>query len=138
MDEMRFVFKSFLFAAFLIFVSQLKTKNGTIESQIQNVLVNSESAELVNKIADGGAKLVKDSAVYIQNKIKSKNKDLALKQVQEDVQNAVTNVQNKSAAYQEAAEHKINEFYKESQQKSNSINNSINLEPIDDSIEEIE
>lgn len=137
MDEVKFVLRCFVFAAFLLLVSQLKTKNGTIESQIQAVLLSSQAAELVNKIADGGVKMIKDSADYIQNNVKSKNKSETLQQVQADVQHAVAEIQNKSAAYHEAAEQKINEFYKETQQVK-SIEAPINLEEINEPIEEIE
>jgi hypothetical protein len=69
MDEARFVLKCFLFAALLITLSQLKTKTGTIETQIQATLVSSETASLVNKVADGGVKAIRDLGSYLRSKI---------------------------------------------------------------------
>lgn len=69
MDEARFVLKCFLFAALLITLSQLKTKTGTIETQIQATLVSSETSGLVNKIADGGVKAIRDLGSYLRAKI---------------------------------------------------------------------
>lgn len=71
MDEARFVLKCFLFAALLIMLSQLKTKSGTIETEIQATLVNSQTASLVNKVADGGVKAIKDLGTYIRTKVTS-------------------------------------------------------------------
>jgi hypothetical protein len=68
MDEARFVVKCFLFAAILLVLSQLKTKSGTIETEIQATLMSSQTANLVNKVADGGAKAVKDFGSYLRTK----------------------------------------------------------------------
>ncbi len=71
MDEARFVLKCFLFAALLVMLSQLKTKSGTIETDIQATLVSSQTADLVNRVADGGVKAVKDLGAYLRTKISS-------------------------------------------------------------------
>jgi len=91
MDEARFVLKCFLFAALLIMLSQLKTKSGTIETQIQATLVSSETAGLVNKIADGGVKGIRDLGSYLRTKISAGIQAAPAKQeVQEKAQAAVT------------------------------------------------
>ena len=69
MDEARFVLKCFLFAALLLMFSQLKTKDGTIETEVQAALVSSQTAHLVNKIAEGGVRAVHDIAGFIKNKV---------------------------------------------------------------------
>ena len=71
MDEARFVLKCFVFSALLLVLTQLKTKTGTIESDIQAKLISSETAELVNKVADGGVKAIKDFGIYMRTKISS-------------------------------------------------------------------
>lgn len=91
MDEARFVLKCFLFAALLITLSQLKTKTGTIETDIQATLVSSETASLVNKVADGGAKAVRDLGIYLRTKIQAtvQSAPAAKEQVQQSTQAAV-------------------------------------------------
>jgi hypothetical protein len=69
MDEVRFVLKCFVFAGLLLMLSQLKTKSGTIETDIQATLVSSQTAGLVNKVADGGVKAVKDFGAYLRTRI---------------------------------------------------------------------
>lgn len=72
MDEMKFVLKCFAFAAFLVALSQIKTSNGTVETQIHAALVSSETSAFVNKAAAGGTKLIKESWGYIQNQFAKK------------------------------------------------------------------
>lgn len=71
MDELRFVGKCFVFAALILMVSQIKTKNGTIETEIQATLTSSQTAHLVNKVASGGVKAIKNVSLFIKDKISS-------------------------------------------------------------------
>lgn len=64
MDEFKFVLKCFGFAALFMVLTQIKTGEVTLEQQIEASLVNSTVSDFVNKVADGGAKLVKDGAHY--------------------------------------------------------------------------
>lgn len=64
MDEFRFVMKCFAFAAIFLVLSQIKAGNTTIENHIQSSLVNSKVANQVNKVADGGVKLINDGYHY--------------------------------------------------------------------------
>lgn len=94
MDEARFVIKCFLFAALLIMLSQLKTKTGTIETDIQATLVNSQTADLVNKVADGGVKGIRDLGTYLRTKITSSIQGAPGKEeVQEKAQAVVVDTQ---------------------------------------------
>jgi hypothetical protein len=67
MDEMRFVLKCFALAAFLVALSQIKTANGTVETQMHAALVSSETSAFVNKAASGGTKAIKEGWNYIQS-----------------------------------------------------------------------
>ncbi len=67
MDELRFVLKCFVFSAVLLVLTQIKTEGSTIEEQIHASLVNSKVSAFVNKVADGGAKAVKDGYEYSKN-----------------------------------------------------------------------
>lgn len=90
MDEARFVLKCFLFSALLIMLSQLKTKSGTIETDIQATLVSSQTAALVNKVADGGVKGLRDLGSYLRTKISSSIQSAPSKEaVQEKAEAAV-------------------------------------------------
>lgn len=63
MDELKFVLKCFLFACALLTLTQLKTNGLTIESRIQNSLLNTAVADFLNQTAAGGVKLVKNLSV---------------------------------------------------------------------------
>ena len=105
MDEARFVLKCFGFAALLLVVSQLKTKTGTLETDIQAALMSSKTAEFVNKAADGGAKAIRDVINYAKetyNKDRSETKK---------------EIENKKATLQEVAIKKI-ELLTEKAQKA--------------------
>ena len=73
MDEARFVIKCFLFAALLLMFSQLKIKDGTVETEVQAALVSSQTAHFVNKIAEGGVKAVRDLAGLVKSKMSTAN-----------------------------------------------------------------
>lgn len=66
MDELKFVLRCFGFAALLLLLTQIKTGNATIEHRIEGSLMNSRTADFVNKVADGGVKLIRDSMVLAQ------------------------------------------------------------------------
>lgn len=63
MDEFKFVLRCFGFAALLLLLTQIRTGNATIEHRIEASLMNSRTADFVNKVADGGVKLIRDSLV---------------------------------------------------------------------------
>lgn len=60
MDELKFVLRCFIFSAAVLMLTQLKTGNVTIENRIEASLMNSRTAEFVNKVAHGGVQLIKD------------------------------------------------------------------------------
>lgn len=64
MDEFRFVLKCFAFSALFLVLTQIKAGDRTIENHIQSSLVNSKVSNFLNKTADGGVKLIKDSYHY--------------------------------------------------------------------------
>lgn len=64
MDELRFVLKCFAFSALFLVLTQIKAGDKTIENHIHSSLVNSKVSDFVNKVADGGVKLIKDSYYY--------------------------------------------------------------------------
>ena len=64
MDEFRFVLKCFAFSALFLVLTQIKAGDRTIENHIQSSLVNSKVSDFVNKTANGGVKLIKDSYHY--------------------------------------------------------------------------
>jgi hypothetical protein len=120
MDEARFVLKCFVFAAVLVTLSQLKTKSGTIETDIQATLVNSQTATLINKVADGGAKAVKDFGVYLRTKLSATIQAAPTQEaVQEKVENVTVDTKKaiqkiearvKSAASSETADDDVEEI----------------------------
>ena len=158
MDEIKFVLRCFGFAAVLLVVSQLKTKTGTLETDIQGALVSSQSSELVNKVADGGAKMLRDGATYLSNKYKQSQAKAApaaapqataaspapvtvnqiKENVKENVKEAVATVQNKTAAYTKAADQKIQEIYNQSKETTKSVQEDSTVDSSEEPIEEIQ
>lgn len=67
MDEFRFVLRCFAFAGLLLVLTQIKTGDVTVEAYIQSSLVNSKVSSFVNKVADGGVKLLKDAGNYAKD-----------------------------------------------------------------------
>lgn len=123
MDEARFVIKCFLFAALLVTLSQLKTKSGTIETDIQATLVSSQTAEMVNKVADGGVKGIRDLGSYLKAKVTS----------------AVQGAPNKEAV-QEKAEAAVADTKKAIQKIEASVKTAVDqtADSAEEEIEEIE
>ena len=64
MDEFKFVLKCFIFATALLVFMQIKAGDHTIEGHIQANLVNTKVSDFVNKVADGGVKIIKDAGHY--------------------------------------------------------------------------
>lgn len=126
MDEARFVLKCFAFAALILVLSQLKTKSGTIETDIQAALVNSNTADFVNKAADGGVKAIRAVMNYAKE---AYNKDRS--KVKEDLE-------NKKAALQEAAIKKIEVLSQQVEKTSPKSSASEVLSEGEEFIEEIE
>ena len=94
MDELKFVGKCFFLAALILVLSQIKTKEGTIETAIQSSLTSSETAHLVNKVASGGAKAVKALGSFIKEKINSTSASTpSPSQVEEKIQTAKVSTQ---------------------------------------------
>ena len=73
MDEFKFVVKCLLFTAFLMFISQYKWNNETIEAKAQYAFMKSESAEWLREVAAGGVRLIRNTttsaADYVKNKM---------------------------------------------------------------------
>ncbi len=65
MDEFKFVLRCFGFAALIMVLTQIKAGEATIEGHIQASLVNSKVSGFVNKVAEGGVKLIKDGSNYV-------------------------------------------------------------------------
>lgn len=65
MDEFKFVLRCFAFAALVLVFSQIKAGDTTIEGHIQASLLNSKVSGFVNKVADGGVKLIRDGSNYV-------------------------------------------------------------------------
>lgn len=65
MDELKFVLRCFGFAALVLVFTQIKAGDETIESHIQATLINSKVSGFVNKVAEGGVKLIKDGSAYV-------------------------------------------------------------------------
>jgi hypothetical protein len=69
MDELKFVCKCFLFAGILVALSQVKMSGLTIETHVQSALVSSQTADFVNKAAQGGVKLLQDTFAMSAKKL---------------------------------------------------------------------
>lgn len=67
MDELKFVLRCFGFAALFLVLTQIKAGDMTIENHIESSLVNSRVSSFVNKVAEGGVKLIKDSGHYVHD-----------------------------------------------------------------------
>jgi len=124
MDEARFVVKCFIFAALLVMLTQLKTKSGTIESDIQATLVSSQTASLINKVADGGVKAMKDFGSYMRTKVTAsiQSAPAAKDAVQEKIENVTVDTKK--------AIQKIEASVKSAAQTT--------VETADDEVEEVE
>lgn len=61
MDEFKFVLRCLLFAVILMFVSQYKLNNETLEAKAEHALVRSPSAEHLREVAAGGVKFIRTS-----------------------------------------------------------------------------
>ena len=73
MDEFKFVFKCLLFAALVVFASQIQVGEETLEDKAQIFLSESETAHYLQKSAIGGALLIQkgiqESKEFIQSKM---------------------------------------------------------------------
>lgn len=73
MDEFKFVFKCLLFAALVVFSSQIQVGEETLEDKAQIFLSESETAHYLQKSAIGGALLIQkgiqESKEFIQSKM---------------------------------------------------------------------
>jgi hypothetical protein len=63
MDELRFVLKCLAIAAAFMVLTQIKAGEVTVEEKIEASLVNSSVSDFVNRVADGGVKLIKAGAL---------------------------------------------------------------------------
>ncbi len=73
MGEFKFVFKCLLFSSFVIFVSQYKWNDETLEAKAEYAFVKSETAEKLREVAAGGVKLIRTTTEtvveYVKNKV---------------------------------------------------------------------
>lgn len=61
MDELKFVFKCFIFAGLLFALSQYRSDGITLESHVHSFLISTPVSNFVNESAQGGAKFVRKS-----------------------------------------------------------------------------
>ncbi|MBC7419137.1 MAG: hypothetical protein H7328_00265 [Bdellovibrio sp.] len=73
MDEFKFVLKCLLFTGIIMFVSQYKMNDETLESKAQYFFVQSSTAQTLREAAAGGVKFVQvamnDSMTFIKRKM---------------------------------------------------------------------
>lgn len=73
MDELKFVLRCLLLTVFLMFISQYKVNNETLESKAEQALVHSSSAEYLREMAAGGVKFIRvsveDGISFVKNKM---------------------------------------------------------------------
>lgn len=134
MDEMKFVLKCFALAALLVAISQIKTANGTVETQIHAALVSSETSNFVNKAASGGAKALKEGWGYIQTQFAKRNAtEMKKPEAQAEVNPIVAKPVDKTVI-QQAGIHKI-----ESDQSTAQLQKQVlqQEDSVDDLIEEV-
>jgi len=73
MDEFKFVLRCLLFTAVIMFISQYKMNDETLEAKAQYYFVESPTAETLREAAAGGVKFVRgavnDSVGFIKKKM---------------------------------------------------------------------
>lgn len=73
MDEFKFVLRCLLFTAVIMFISQYKMNDETLEAKAQYYFVESPTAETLRQAAAGGVKFVRgtinDGIGFIKNKM---------------------------------------------------------------------
>ncbi len=73
MDEFKFVLRCLFFTAIIMFISQYKMNNETIEAKAQYLFMESPTAETLREAAAGGVKFVREaiegSVHFIQKKL---------------------------------------------------------------------
>jgi hypothetical protein len=73
MDEFKFVLRCLVFTAVIMFVSQYKMNNETLEAKAQYFFMESPAAETLREAAAGGVKFVREavegSVHFIQKKM---------------------------------------------------------------------
>ncbi len=73
MDEFKFVLRCLLFTAVLMFISQYKMNDETLEAKAQYYFVESPTAETLREAAAGGVKFVRgavnDGMSFIKKKM---------------------------------------------------------------------
>lgn len=61
MDEFKFVLRCLLFTMFLLFISQYKWNDETLEAKAEYAFVHSTSAERLREVAAGGVKFIRNA-----------------------------------------------------------------------------
>ena len=69
MEEVLKSLKIFTASLVLIFVMQVQVNGKTLEERLHNVLHVAAMATPLQKVANGGAKLIQDAGGYVQKKI---------------------------------------------------------------------
>jgi hypothetical protein len=72
MDELKFVFRCFLFATGIVLLSQVKMNNETLESKAEFFLQESKTAHYLQQSAAGGVHFLNQSLTQIQSYLKQK------------------------------------------------------------------
>lgn len=70
MEEVLKSLKIFTASLALIFLMQVQVNGKTLEERLHNLLHVSATATPLQKVADGGAKLIQDAGGYVQKKLK--------------------------------------------------------------------
>lgn len=73
MDEFKFVLKCLIFTAVIMFISQYKMNDETLEAKAQYFFVESPTAEHLREAAAGGVKFIRETVhsgvSFIQKKM---------------------------------------------------------------------
>lgn len=66
MEELKFVFKCFVFSCLIVIFSQTRIQGETIENKAFVFLQNSETAHWVRAAAEGGVKIIREGFEQLQ------------------------------------------------------------------------
>lgn len=72
MDELKFVFRCFIFATGIVWFSQVKIGNETLESKAEFFLQDSKTAHYLQQSAEGGVKALNKFVAEAQQYLKQK------------------------------------------------------------------
>lgn len=70
MEELKQSLKLFTLTLGFIFLMQVQVNGKTLEDRLHNLLHITANATPLQKVADGGAKLIQDAGSYVQKKVR--------------------------------------------------------------------